>query len=228
MRDREHPGRVLNQPAAMGLVTLYDGDDARTQVTEQARRPTTAWSPGWRGESANDAYHPGPRRAIDSAYCTPLLTMPLPAVACGQPVRHSTGAGGSESCKPLTTAPRLFVVGGAAMALAYDESRVTRDLDALFVPAPEVRQIAEAISVCPFNGRGAGAVPVLEYRHVCVHVPEHGGTRPVTDLGVVQHDDLVAVVVANVRDLGIAARGHPLHGQPFRQIGENLLDVLQR
>lgn len=28
----------------------------------------------------------------------------------------------------------VFVVGGAAMALAYDASRVTRDVDARFVP----------------------------------------------------------------------------------------------
>jgi hypothetical protein len=28
----------------------------------------------------------------------------------------------------------LFVVGGAAMALAYDADRVTRDVDAMFVP----------------------------------------------------------------------------------------------
>lgn len=41
---------------------------------------------------------------------------------------------------------QLFVVGGAAMALAYDGDRLTRDVDALFVPAPEVRQIAEEIS----------------------------------------------------------------------------------
>lgn len=38
---------------------------------------------------------------------------------------------------------QLFVVGGAAIALAYDTGRVTRDVDALFMPAPEVRQIAE-------------------------------------------------------------------------------------
>lgn len=41
---------------------------------------------------------------------------------------------------------QLFVVGGAAMALAYDTARVTRDVDALFVPAPEVRRIAEGMS----------------------------------------------------------------------------------
>lgn len=41
---------------------------------------------------------------------------------------------------------QLFVVGGAAMALAYDADRLTRDVDALFVPAPEVRRIAEEMS----------------------------------------------------------------------------------
>lgn len=41
---------------------------------------------------------------------------------------------------------QLFVVGGAAMALAYDADRLTRDVDALFVPAPEVRQIIEEMS----------------------------------------------------------------------------------
>jgi hypothetical protein len=40
---------------------------------------------------------------------------------------------------------QLFVVGGAAMALAYDQGRFTRDVDALFVPAPAVREAAEAI-----------------------------------------------------------------------------------
>lgn len=41
---------------------------------------------------------------------------------------------------------QLFVVGGAAMALAYDGGRVTRDVDAVFVPAPEVRRIAADMS----------------------------------------------------------------------------------
>jgi len=33
---------------------------------------------------------------------------------------------------------QLFVVGGAAMALAYEPGRLTRDVDGVFVPAPEV------------------------------------------------------------------------------------------
>lgn len=37
---------------------------------------------------------------------------------------------------------QLFVVGGAAMALAYDESRTTRDVDALFEPKGQVRELA--------------------------------------------------------------------------------------
>lgn len=41
---------------------------------------------------------------------------------------------------------QLFVVGGAAMALEYEPGRLTRDVDALFVPASEVRQAASAMS----------------------------------------------------------------------------------
>lgn len=41
---------------------------------------------------------------------------------------------------------QLFVVGGAAMALEYDGGRLTRDVDAAFVPTSAVRQIAAEIS----------------------------------------------------------------------------------
>lgn len=40
---------------------------------------------------------------------------------------------------------QLFVVGGAAMALAYDSSRLTRDVDAIFVPAQLVRDLADEL-----------------------------------------------------------------------------------
>jgi hypothetical protein len=48
----------------------------------------------------------------------------------------------------------LFVVGGAAMALAYDATRVTRDVDAMFVPhgvvVEESRAVAEDLGLPPW------------------------------------------------------------------------------
>ena len=40
----------------------------------------------------------------------------------------------------------LFVVGGAAMAVAYDARRTTADIDAIFAPATEVRAAALAVA----------------------------------------------------------------------------------
>lgn len=40
---------------------------------------------------------------------------------------------------------RLFVVGGAAMSLSFDDRRSTRDIDAFFEPSPEVRDAAAAV-----------------------------------------------------------------------------------
>ena len=40
----------------------------------------------------------------------------------------------------------LFLVGGAALAVAYDAARATRDLDAVFIPTNIVRQAAAAVS----------------------------------------------------------------------------------
>ena len=49
----------------------------------------------------------------------------------------------------------VFIVGGAAMALAYDATRVTRDVDSLFVPhgvvLDEARNVAQN-SGCPCGG----------------------------------------------------------------------------
>ncbi|OLE26116.1 MAG: hypothetical protein AUG44_14015 [Actinobacteria bacterium 13_1_20CM_3_71_11] len=40
----------------------------------------------------------------------------------------------------------LFLVGGAAMAVAYDQARSTRDLDAVFLPTEVVRDAAAAVA----------------------------------------------------------------------------------
>lgn len=40
----------------------------------------------------------------------------------------------------------LFLVGGAAIAVAYDEARATRDLDAVFLPTDVVREAAAAVA----------------------------------------------------------------------------------
>jgi predicted nucleotidyltransferase len=48
----------------------------------------------------------------------------------------------------------LFIVGGAAMALAYDATRVTRDVDAMFVPhgvvVEESRAVADELGLPPW------------------------------------------------------------------------------
>jgi hypothetical protein len=45
-----------------------------------------------------------------------------------------------------TVKASLFVVGGAAMAIAYDARRSTVDVDAVFVPAHEVREAARRVA----------------------------------------------------------------------------------
>lgn len=51
----------------------------------------------------------------------------------------------SDRLEARGASAQLFVVGGAAMSLAYDQGRLTRDVDAVFVPAPEVRELAAEI-----------------------------------------------------------------------------------
>lgn len=53
----------------------------------------------------------------------------------------------SQELAARGTRAELFLVGGAALAVAYDATRATRDLDAVFVPSDVVRQAAAALSV---------------------------------------------------------------------------------
>lgn len=79
----------------------------------------------------------------------------------------------------------LFVVGGAAMALGYDATRSTHDIDALFRPSPVVREVAKLVGedhgLAPdwLNDAAKGFLPgaddeprtVFESAHLRVQVP---------------------------------------------------------
>lgn len=91
----------------------------------------------------------------------------------------------SERLQARGVQAQLFVVGGAAMALEYDQDRLTRDVDALFIPAPVVRQVAEEISTAHglepdwlndaakgfLPGDDAHPVTVFESESLLVQVP---------------------------------------------------------
>ncbi len=47
----------------------------------------------------------------------------------------------SERLSERGASVQMFIVGGAAMALEYDGGRMTRDVDAVFAPTDDVRQI---------------------------------------------------------------------------------------
>ena len=51
-----------------------------------------------------------------------------------------------ESLEARGARAGLFLVGGAALAVAYDATRATRDLDAVFIPTDVVRQAAAAVA----------------------------------------------------------------------------------
>jgi len=52
----------------------------------------------------------------------------------------------SEELTRRGTRGEIFLVGGAAMALAYDARRATRDIDAVFQPKDEVYSAAAAVA----------------------------------------------------------------------------------
>jgi hypothetical protein len=51
-----------------------------------------------------------------------------------------------EELKILNVRGEVFIVGGAAMAIAYDTRRTTADVDAVFVPSSEVRKAASRVA----------------------------------------------------------------------------------
>ncbi len=51
-----------------------------------------------------------------------------------------------EELKNLNVRGEVFIVGGAAMAIAYDTRRATADVDAVFMPSNEVRTAASRVA----------------------------------------------------------------------------------
>jgi hypothetical protein len=51
-----------------------------------------------------------------------------------------------EELEVLNVRGEVFIVGGAAMAIAYDTRRATSDVDAVFVPSKEIRMAASRVA----------------------------------------------------------------------------------
>lgn len=82
----------------------------------------------------------------------------------------------------LNVRGEVFIVGGAAMAIAYDTRRATADVDAVFIPSSEVRtaasRVAERLNLEPdwlnndakafLPGEDENQIGVYEGRHLSV------------------------------------------------------------
>ena len=73
---------------------------------------------------------------------------------------------------------QLFVVGGAAMALAYDESRTTRDVDAVFEPKGQVRELAARQRRAEGVGRSVNGGGPRPTRQAPPALPTRGPSGP--------------------------------------------------
>jgi hypothetical protein len=69
----------------------------------------------------------------------------------------------SSECARRRIRADVFVVGGAAMALAYVSQRRTRDVDAVFAPAAEVYEAARAVAR-PSTSRATGSTTLKTSR----------------------------------------------------------------
>jgi hypothetical protein len=82
----------------------------------------------------------------------------------------------------------VFVVGGAAMALAYDATRVTRDVDSLFVPhgvvLEEARNVARDLG-CPHGG--STSRPASTFQAKTTRASAAYSTTPVLQSGFVTY-----------------------------------------
>jgi hypothetical protein len=79
--------------------------------------------------------------------CSIVGPAPAPEAVTSGGFRSSLDSDRSSASAARRARAELFLVGGAALAVAYDATRATRDLDAVFVPASIVRQAATAVGL---------------------------------------------------------------------------------
>jgi hypothetical protein len=103
---------------------------------------------------------------------------------------------------------RIYVVGGAAMALAYYDRDLTRDVDCVFGPEDAVKRAAAAVAA------QRGYPPDWLNNAVQMYVPIHGER----DVAMVLESGSVSVTVAGPR-LMLAMKLHAARGRrDFRDI----------
>ncbi|MGC2174978.1 MAG: DUF6036 family nucleotidyltransferase [Acidimicrobiales bacterium] len=84
-----------------------------------------------------------------------------------------------EELKILNVRGEVFIVGGAAMAIAYDTRRSTADVDAVFVPSSEVRtaasRVAERMNLEPdwLNDGAKSFLPGEDENQIGVYEGQH-------------------------------------------------------
>jgi hypothetical protein len=84
-----------------------------------------------------------------------------------------------EELKVLNVRGEEFIVGGAAMAIAYDTRRTTADVDAVFVPSSEVRtaasRVAERLNLEPdwLNDGAKAFLPGEDENQIGVYEGQH-------------------------------------------------------
>lgn len=84
-----------------------------------------------------------------------------------------------EELKNLNVRGEVFIVGGAAMAIAYDTRRATTDVDAIFVPSSEVRlaasRVAERLNLEPdwLNDGAKAFMPGKDDNRIGVYEGDH-------------------------------------------------------
>lgn len=84
-----------------------------------------------------------------------------------------------EELGKLDVRGEVFVVGGAAMAIAYDTRRATADVDAVFIPSSEVRtaasRVAERLNLEPdwLNDGAKAFLPGEDENRIGVYEGQH-------------------------------------------------------